>query len=169
VSEGGRALRQALALGALSVLIAVIVHFPLVRRFARGEFRETFFQAAEYPGVRLITLAEGEELWHGGGAVFLDARRASAYDEAHVPGARSLPSSAAGPAFARETRDLPRERTVVVYCEGGDCQSSLSVAKRLQAKGFKDVRVMTGGWDEWVRAGLPGEEGTRREKRDGQE
>ncbi|MCK7518631.1 MAG: aminotransferase class I/II-fold pyridoxal phosphate-dependent enzyme [Ignavibacteriales bacterium] len=32
------------------VLVGAAVHFPLVKRFARGEFRETFFQAAEVPG-----------------------------------------------------------------------------------------------------------------------
>jgi rhodanese-related sulfurtransferase len=169
VSEGGRALRQALAIGALSVLVALVVHGSLVRRFGRGEFRETFFQAAEHPSVRLITLAEGEESWHAGAAVFLDARTASAYDQGHVPGARSLPSSVAGPAFSRDIRDLTHEGTVVVYCEGGDCQSSLHLAERLEAEGFQDVRVMTGGWEEWVKAGLPVETGAPRGRTDGQE
>jgi rhodanese-related sulfurtransferase len=50
-----------------------------------------------------------------------------------------------------------REGTVVVYCEGGDCQSSLDLAKRLHEAGFRDIRVSTGGWDEWRAAGLPEE------------
>jgi rhodanese-related sulfurtransferase len=169
VSEGGRALRQALALAALSVLAAAAVHFPLVQRFFRGEFRQTFFAAAEHPGVRLITLAEGEEIWHAGGAVFLDARSAAAYQEGHVPGARSLPASTAAADFSRDVRGLPREGIAVVYCEGGDCQSSLHLAERLEAEDFKDVRVMTGGWDEWVKAGLPAETGPPREGTDGRE
>jgi 3-mercaptopyruvate sulfurtransferase SseA len=48
---------------------------------------------------------------------------------------------------------------IVVYCEGGDCQSSLALAKRLHDEGFKDIRVMTGGWAEWIKAGLPAETG----------
>jgi rhodanese-related sulfurtransferase len=169
VSEGGRALRQALALGALSVLAAAAVHFPLVQRFARGEFRQTFLAAAEHPAVRLITLAEGEDLWRAGTAVFLDARNAGEYEAGHVPGARGVPAAAAGPALSRDLRELPREGLVVVYCEGGECQSSLLLARKLEAEGFKDVRVMTGGWEEWVKAGLPAETGTPRERADGQE
>src|SRR5512137_2504030 len=68
VSEAGRAVRQALALAALSVVVAAAVHLPLVKRFARGEFRTSFFQAAEYPGIRLISLAEAEDLWRAGQA-----------------------------------------------------------------------------------------------------
>ena len=48
---------------------------------------------------------------------------------------------------------------IVVYCEGGDCQSSLLQAKRLSDEGFQDIRVMTGGWAEWKRTGLPAEKG----------
>ena len=163
MSEGGRVLRQALVLGALSVLVAAAVHFPLLKRFARGEFRESFFQASEYPGVRLITLEEGEDLWRTAQAAFVDARRADLYAEGRVPGARSVPASEAEKAFPADVLNLPRAGTLVVYCEGGDCQSSLLLAKRLHDEGFKDIRVMTGGWEAWKAAGLPEERG------DGQE
>jgi rhodanese-related sulfurtransferase len=159
VNEVGRALRQALALGALSVLVAAIVHFPLIARFARGEFRDSFFQASDYPGLRLITIEEGEELWRAGGTVFIDARRKPAFDEGHVPAALSAPAAEAEKALPMDVRTLPRGQAVVVYCEGGDCQSSLLLAHKLSQQGFKDVRVMTGGFGEWTKAGLPAERG----------
>jgi rhodanese-related sulfurtransferase len=143
LSETGRTFRQALTIGALGVLVAAAVHFPLVERFVRGEFRETFLSRTDYPGVCLISIEEAEDLWAGGGAVLLDARNIAA-DEPD-------PDMTAG------VRDILRERTVVVYCEGGDCQSSLHLARRLHDKGFEDIRVLTGGWDEWKKAGLPEE------------
>jgi len=157
LSETRKVVRQVLALGVLSVLAAAAVHFPLLKRFVRGEFRETFFSQAEYPGVRLITLEEAEDLWAGGGAVFFDARPAVPYGEGHVPGARNLALNESGPRLTADVQDILRERTLVVYCEGGDCQSSLLLAKRLHDEGFKDVRVVTGGWEEWKKAGLPEE------------
>ncbi|HMA53132.1 MAG TPA: rhodanese-like domain-containing protein [Acidobacteriota bacterium] len=163
MSEPGRILRQALILAALAVLLAAAVHLPLIKKLVRGEFRESFFQAAEYPGVRLITVEEAEDLWRTAQAVLVDARRRDLYVEGHVPGARSLPASETEKAFPAMVLDLPRAGTLVVYCEGGDCQSSLLLAKRLHDKGFKDIRVMTGGWDAWRTAGLPEERG------DGQE
>jgi len=48
VNGTGRVLRQALVLGALAVLVAAAVHLPLIKRFARGEFRETFFETSKY-------------------------------------------------------------------------------------------------------------------------
>jgi rhodanese-related sulfurtransferase len=166
VREGGRVLRQALALGALGVLIAAAVHFPLVRRFARGEFRDSFIQASEVPGVRLITVEEGEELWRTGVAALVDARPPSVYAQGHVPGALSVPASGQEKPPASVIPSLSREGVLVVYCEGGDCQSSLLLAKRLSAEGFKDIRVMTGGWEAWLAAGLPAETGPPREKTD---
>ena len=146
-------------MGALSVLLAAAVHFPLVKRFARGEFRETFLSEAEYPGIRLITLKEGEDLWAAGEAVVFDARSERLFRESHVPRARNLPATESKLKIPPDLLELPRERTLVVYCEGGDCQSSLALAKRLHDEGFKDIRVMTGGWAEWIKAGLPAETG----------
>jgi rhodanese-related sulfurtransferase len=159
LSETRKIVRQALVIGALGVLLAAAVHFPLVKRFARGEFRETFLSEAEYPGIRLITLQEGEDLWAAGEAVVFDARSERLFRESHVPRARNLPATESKLKIPPDLLDLPRERTLVVYCEGGDCQSSLALAKRLHDEGFKDIRVMTGGWAEWIKAGLPAETG----------
>jgi len=159
----GRAFRQALAIAALGLLAGAAVHFPLVKRFVRGEFRETFLSQAEYPGVRLITLEEGEDLWAGGGAVFIDARPATPYGRGHIPGARNLSAEEEDAWLSAVVGGILRERTLVVYCEGGDCQSSLLLAKRLHGEGFKDIRVLAGGWEAWTKAGLPEERDEDRE------
>jgi rhodanese-related sulfurtransferase len=159
LSDTRKIVRQVLVIGALGVVLAAAVHFPLVKRFARGEFRETFLSQAEYPGVRLVTLQEAEDLWAAGEAVVFDARPERLFRESHVPRARNLPATESKLKIPPDLLELPRERTLVVYCEGGDCQSSLALAKRLHDEGFKDIRVMTGGWEEWKKAGLPEETG----------
>ena len=50
MSEAGRALRQALILGALAVLAAAAVHFPLVVRFTRGRISGDVFPGRRIPG-----------------------------------------------------------------------------------------------------------------------
>jgi rhodanese-related sulfurtransferase len=165
VREGGRVVRQALALGVLAVLAAAAVNAPLIKRFVRGQFRDAFFSAADHPGLRLITLEEGEELWRTRGAVFVDARKETEFREGHVPGALSAPAAKAEKALPQTILALPRAGVLAVYCEGGDCQSSLLLAKRLREGGFEDVRVMTGGWAEWTKAGLPAESGPEQERR----
>lgn len=162
MSKTRRIIRQALVIGALGVLLGAAVHFPLLKRFARGEFRETFFSQADYPGVLLITIQEAEDLW-AAAAVFFDARGAGPYGEGHVPRARNLPEAESRRKLPADVLELPRERALVVYCEGGDCQSSLLLAKRLHDESFKDIRVMTGGWEEWKKAGLPEDRGDDQE------
>lgn len=159
MSEARRALRQAAALAGLSIALAAALHVPLIGRFLRGEFREGFFQAAEYPGLRLITLEEAEDLWRTGAALILDARAADLYERGHLPGALNAPAAEAGQKITPALQDAAKDRPLVVYCEGGDCQSSLALAKRLHEGGFADVRVFSGGWEAWTAAGLPVEEG----------
>jgi rhodanese-related sulfurtransferase len=171
VREGGRVVKQALALGALAVLAAAVLHWPLIKRFARGEFRETFFQAAEHPGVRLITLEETEDLWRAG-SVFVDARKDAEFRDGHVPGALSAPAAQSEKAIPEAVQALARDRALIIYCEGGDCQSSLLLADRMSQEGFKDIRVFTGGWAGWTAADLPVEKTEKTglgEKGDGQE
>jgi rhodanese-related sulfurtransferase len=90
-------------------------------------------------------------------AVIVDARSAPFYHQGHVPGALNL----ARDDFARDYRALApklkadRDRLVVVYCSGGECHDSRLVASALLSLGFSDVRVFTGGWEQWSQAGLP--------------
>lgn len=174
MSEAGRAVGQALTLAASSILVAAALHGPLIMRFVRGEFRQTFFEAAAYPGIRLVTLEEAEVLWREGMTVVLDARAVEPFDRGHVPGARNVPAGDAGRAGSSLPDELlkrPRGMTLLVYCEGGDCQSSLTLSRRLHDEGFRDIRVFSGGWEVWSAAGLPEEKAVTRgkeEKGDGQ-
>jgi rhodanese-related sulfurtransferase len=52
-------------------------------------------------------------------------------------------------------KDLPKDREIVTYCACPKDESSISAAQVLQASGFKRVRVLQGGWNEWLRANGP--------------
>jgi rhodanese-related sulfurtransferase len=52
-------------------------------------------------------------------------------------------------------KDVPRDREVVTYCACPKDQSSIAAAQILQASGFKRVKVLQGGWQEWLRANGP--------------
>lgn len=171
MNDARRTLRQALSLGTLAVLVAAAVQFPLVMRFVRGEFRDTFLPASEFPGIRMITLAEGEDLWRTGLAVVLDARAEGLFAQGHIPGARNIPAAQNGLGLPAGLLGAARNIILVVYCEGDDCQSSLALARRLHDEGFRDIRVFGGGWEEWTKAGLPEETAERKgtgKKDDGQ-
>jgi rhodanese-related sulfurtransferase len=97
-------------------------------------------------------------------ALILDARPSVFFEQGHVPGALNL----ARDAFARDYRQLApvlksaTDKPVIVYCAGGDCHDSRLVANALMSLGFSNVRVFTGGWEEWSKARLPVSSGSGR-------
>jgi rhodanese-related sulfurtransferase len=151
----------------LSVVLGAAVHFPLLRRFAAGEFREGFLDRREYSGIRFITLVEAEDLFNRRmrgeeGLLFIDSRSREEFSAGHIPGALPVPleelKRPGSPEAGLESSvplAFPGARTLVVYCEGGDCRTSLALAQIIYDRGYTDIRVFAGGWLEWNAAGLP--------------
>jgi rhodanese-related sulfurtransferase len=52
-------------------------------------------------------------------------------------------------------KNLPRNSEIVTYCACPKDQSSITAAQILQERGFTRVRVLQGGWSEWLRVGGP--------------
>lgn len=48
-------------------------------------------------------------------------------------------------------KDLPKDREIVTYCACPDDESSYSAARIFQEAGFTRVRVLQGGWNEWLK------------------
>lgn len=44
---------------------------------------------------------------------------------------------------------LPRDKILIIYCSGGNCDASEKLAKDILSFGFKNVLVYYGGWEEW--------------------
>jgi rhodanese-related sulfurtransferase len=164
-----RLIRGVLVILVLSIVLGAAVNLPLLRRFATGEFRQGFIDRRDYAGIRFITLAETQDLFAqkmqgAEGLLFIDSRSRDDYAAGHIPGALAIPldsvqrsgKTEAGSEWAG-TLDFPGAQTLIVYCEGGDCQTSIALAKIIHDKGYKDIRIFTGGWAEWSGAGLPEE------------
>jgi rhodanese-related sulfurtransferase len=162
-----RLIRETLLIIIVSVVLGTAVNFPLLRRFLAGEFRQSFLDEREYTGVRFIALAEAEDLFAGNfqteeGAIFIDSRSRPDFAAGHIPGALNIPvgelgsqGKKSGAAKLSATLPFPEDQVLVVYCEGGDCQTSVALAKLIHERGFTDIRVLSGGWGDWVAAGLP--------------
>src|SRR5215216_3875138 len=64
--------------------------------------------------------------------------------------------------FFPPLKDLPKDREIVTYCACPKDESSIAAAQVLQANGgFKRVKVLQGGWHEWLKAGGPVEPKTK--------
>ena len=85
-----------------------------------------------------------------GEIVVIDVRPEEEYRAGHLPYARSVPLSE----LRRRFDELPKARTVVVYCRGPFCVMSGKAVTQLRKKGF-DARRLDDGVAEWGFHGLP--------------
>ena len=53
---------------------------------------------------------------------------------------------------AARSKDIPRDKEVVVYCACPDDGTSVRVARQLLELGFKRARALKGGWNAWLQA-----------------
>ena len=93
------------------------------------------------------------------GALFLDARRTSVYEEGHIAGARpfSVWESDIDDKVAAlfNERSDPREQNlpIVIYCSGGACEDSHMLAQKLWGVQFNNVYVYKDGFPDWEQRG----------------
>ncbi len=122
--------------------------------------RETRVLQTVSPGgtaapVELETLdfQQASGAWKTSAALFVDARDPAFFEEGHIPGAVNV--SRENILLARAGITSAKDRRLVVYCSGEDCEDSRAVAKGLSAMGYSNVAVYAGGWEEWSASGAP--------------
>lgn len=76
------------------------------------------------------------------GSLVLDVRSEGEWVEGHLSGARNLPLGELDQRLA----ELPRESPILVHCQSG--ARAAIAASLLRARGFDDVRVFTGSFDQ---------------------
>jgi rhodanese-related sulfurtransferase len=85
------------------------------------------------------------------GFVLVDSRSSGAWDQGHIAGAVHLPTAEIP---ARAAALLRRDVPVVTYCWGPACNGATRAALALARLGFA-VKELIGGFEYWVREGLP--------------
>ena len=110
-----------------------------------------------------VTVADARELLERSDVTFVDARPASAYAYAHIPGAMNLPAADAEGLLELQSLPIPPEGQVITYCDGGRCEQSDYLGTLLAERDVcQQVRVLEGGWQAWITAEGPMVSGTGR-------
>jgi rhodanese-related sulfurtransferase len=92
------------------------------------------------------------------GFVVVDVQPKGAYDLGHVKGAINFPWSA----DLKNPGRLPKNKTLILYCDCGHEEDSTDTAQQLIAKfGYTDVKILEGGWSGWQKLGYPVDEGKK--------
>ncbi|HUI07628.1 MAG TPA: rhodanese-like domain-containing protein [Verrucomicrobiae bacterium] len=106
-----------------------------------------------------VPLHEAQELWRSGTTFFLDARSPADYAAGHIANAFSLPVEDFDQQYPRVATLLTPDSSIVVYCDGQQCDLSHRLMVKLSELGYRHVRVLVNGWTVWQTAGLPSRKG----------
>lgn len=154
--------QQGIREAAWILLAATVLGFAYTATFKKGLFSDESKESTTLPhkanaNLPLIDLATARSLFESSSALFIDGRHEFDYKLGHIKGAVNLPLKdfEARKAFLAS---LPKDKTLVTYCDGAECNSSIEVAAKLFAEGFTDVRIFFGGWNEWNAHQLPTEQ-----------
>jgi rhodanese-related sulfurtransferase len=85
----------------------------------------------------------------------IDARSAESFAKEHVPGAINIPHRLMN---LETTAFLPKDKMLVVYCDGIGCNASTKGSMKLASLGFA-VKEMLGGLEWWKYDGYQTEKG----------
>jgi rhodanese-related sulfurtransferase len=108
----------------------------------------------------LVSLDEAEHRFLCNSALFLDARSAEIYEQAHIFGARNLPWESFEQYVGTVLAGVHRDRFIIAYCEGQTQSVSGDLALALASRGYRNVHVLVNGWNQWLANELPVGTGT---------
>ncbi|MDE0555036.1 MAG: rhodanese-like domain-containing protein [Candidatus Poribacteria bacterium] len=135
--------------------IGILVAFSSFLSIGSLSFQNTdhLFHFRDIPP---ISLQAARWFFDRQGVVFLDARSHREYARGHIPRAINLSISN----FEKQKTvlsNIPLSATIIVYCSGATCQSSLQVAE--WTKGYlgdhRNVYVFLEGFPAWEKAKFP--------------
>jgi hydroxyacylglutathione hydrolase len=103
----------------------------------------------ELATVAQISVSELAARIEAGDVTVVDVRGRAEWEGGRLPGVENIPVGH----LADRIDDLPRDRLLVLHCQGGG--RSAIAASVLRANGFDNVANLTGGFGEWERRRLP--------------
>ena len=145
----GSPLREAVILLVVSILLGLAYNAIT----GKGIFGPTTPPSTTTPAdgsttsSEIISLEQAKQLFDAADALFIDTRHAFDFQLDHIPGALNIPLKEAETLVSSFTE--PRDRTIVVYCDGAECNSSLEVGALFIMQGYSDVRIFFSGWRSW--------------------
>jgi|GEM_PF-285387 len=103
--------------------------------------------------IEFITVDEAYEVFlNNKDYIFVDVRTESEYKSSHIEDAINLPVSE----IEERLDEIPKDKSIIVYCNGSSCNRSGQAASILKENGYKEVfDLVGGGVFEWEEKGYP--------------
>jgi rhodanese-related sulfurtransferase len=148
-------MRQSLLEASILIVAAIVLGFAYTLVTKQGFFVKTQpVHSAVTSNIEMISLAAAKELFNSNNALFIDARHEFDYRAGHIRGAVNVALNMFD-AHVLQLNTNSKEKLLVIYCDGAECNSSIELAVKLMELGFTNVKVFFGGWQEWNSDKLP--------------
>ena len=127
------------------IVLSLIWIFPLI---AQAQIEE--LASPSFPGVKCEEL---KKMIDSKATDFLVVSNdpQESYDEGHIPGAVSFP-------WAMQLKlpvTLPRNKTLILYCSCAHEEDSTDTAAKLAKMGYRNLKVLEGGFLKWSELKYP--------------
>ena len=157
-------IRQAVPIVLLAAVIGVLYNtysvngIPLIGQWGSGGAGSAGGNKGPVGKAPEINLQQAIKFYEKG-QLLVDARPEDEWKEGHIAKATWLPIwelEKQGEKFLTPfLATVPKNRLVITYCNGGDCEDSHFLAEDLMKAGYTNVMVYAGGYPEWQKAGQP--------------
>ncbi len=115
--------------------------------------KEEIKEAIAFTEPKAITLEQAYTLFNKD-VKFVDSRDETDYLAGHITNSINIPFDDFDN-HKQKLEFLSKEKPMVIYCAGTDCDLSILLGNLLFEQGYKQVYVFFGGWLEWVNANYP--------------
>lgn len=102
-----------------------------------------------------ITLEQAYKLYNKG-VKFIDARDEADFLAGHISNSINIPFDDFDN-HKQKLEQLHKDKPMVIYCAGTDCDLSPLLANLLFEQGYKQIYVFFGGWIDWQKANYSSE------------
>ena len=117
------------------------------------ETSEEIGDVIAFPEPQAITLEQAYKLFVNG-VKFVDARDEADFISGHITRSINIPFDDFDN-HKNKLEQLSKDKPMVIYCAGTECDLSHLLANLLFDQGYKQVYVFFGGWNEWLEANYP--------------
>jgi rhodanese-related sulfurtransferase len=103
------------------------------------------------PILKFVNYKQMLQLINNPNVVIIDARGKDDFDKGHIGNAVNIFPYDEQEVYYRKLSLLQRDKLLVCYCDGGNCDLSHDVCNELLALGYQKVYLYPGGWEDWLK------------------
>lgn len=147
--------RQLFKEALLIITAAIVLGFAYTFLTKQGFFSsEDTAVSVPNTNLEMISLEKAKKLYESHDALFIDSRHNYEYKMGHIHGSINITFNEID-TNSIMLEDIPKEKMLIIYCDGAECNSSIELALKLIELKFINVKIFFGGWQEWKTHNYP--------------